>query len=121
MSQMGGRSAYDVTLHSLSRLFSVSPHLSLALMDCLTTGGGAAASDIRGINCTEVWIWDGFGGGVILSLISYLAWSFAYSMLMMERASTALEYAEVWARSQCNSGVTMHSRTKDAALAAVRI
>ena len=120
MSQMGGRSAAAVTFQSLSRLFSVSPHLSLALMDCLTTGGGAAASDVWGINCTEVWIWDGFGGGVILSLISYLAWSFAYSRLMLERASTALAYAEFWARSQCKSGVTLCYRPKDAALAMIR-
>ena len=69
-SQMGGSSAAAFTLHSLSRLFSVSPHLSSALMACLDMVSGGSASGIQCMSCKGVWIWDVFRGGVILSLRS---------------------------------------------------
>ena len=53
-SQMGGRSAGAVTLHSIRRLLSMSPLLYSALTTCLVAGGGSAASGGLGRNCTGV-------------------------------------------------------------------
>ena len=66
----------------------MSPHLSSALMACLVSGGGAYASGDLGRNFTGVCGWDGGGGGMILSLKSFRAWSVASARLTLERSLT---------------------------------
>ena len=55
-----------------------------------------------------------------MSKSSCRAWSIKSARSAMERASTALVCVDVWARSQCKSGVTLCYRPKDAALAMIR-
>ena len=119
---MGGRSAAAVTLHSRGEMLNVSPHQYPAPMACLSTGGGDAASGSCGRNCTGVWIGAEAGGGegVILSLSYCHACNVALARSMLEKASTASACADVWSWSQCKSGITLPSRPKDTALAAIR-
>ena len=106
-------------LHIRSRLFSVSPHISTSPTACFAAGGGAAASWVWGMYCTSVGIRaEGRGG---MSQRSILAWSFESNRLKLERASTASAFVDVWAQIQCNIGVTMCSRPKDASLSVNRI
>ena len=87
-SQMGGSSAAAVTFHSLSRLFSMYPKLYSALVSWLDMGCGATAYNIRGINCTGLWIWSEGGGDMVLSLSFCLDWIVASDRSNMERALT---------------------------------
>ena len=82
-------------LHILSRLFSVSPHLSSSLMDCLTAGDGSTVLGSLENKFTGLCIWDRVGGGVILSHSYFLDWSFESDRSTLEKASTALAFADV--------------------------
>ena len=97
-------------------MFSISAHLPTALKEFFATGGGAAASWIRGMYCTSVWIRAGGGGGMSLSRRSIISWCVYSTRLMLERASTTSLFVDIWDHSQCKSCVTLCSRPKDDAL-----
>ena len=60
------------------------------------------------------------GGGGIIIYLNYLhSWSVTPARSMLERALTMPVCADVWARSHRKSGITLHSRPKDAALAVI--
>ena len=57
---------------------------------------------------------------MILSRRSILAWSVESARSALNRALTASVFVDIWARSQCKSGITMCSSTKYIALAVTR-
>ena len=58
---------------------------------------------------------------MIFSLNSFQTWSVALARLTLEKAPTVPVCADVWSQIQCKSGVTLSSRTKDAALAMIKL
>ena len=58
---------------------------------------------------------------MIMSFDYFRAWSVASARLELERAPTVPVCADVWSQIQCKSGVTLSSRTKDAALAMIKL
>ena len=57
---------------------------------------------------------------MILSLNSFRAWSVASARSTLERALTVPVCVDVWAWSQCKSGVTLRFRPKDTTLATIK-